>query len=234
MGGRERVQHERLARCVDAERIAERGHHERLVQRDPERDTVGEAVRGQAGVVGEPVRGVAVQPAARILQRLRQVPVVQGRHRGDATGQQRVGQPVIEVEPGRAGRAGPSRLDTRPGQREPVGVDAEVGHQGDILGPAVVVISGDVAGLAVPDHAGLATERVPDGYAPAVLGYCALYLVGGCRDTPGEARREPREIMIAHQAIVKGSSRGRGIWSAPAAAGMPKLRWRRRSGVAAH
>src|SRR6202042_1862764 len=52
----------------------------------------------------EAVGGIPGQPPALVLQRLRQVPVKQGGDRRDAPGQQRVGQPVIEVQAPLLGR----------------------------------------------------------------------------------------------------------------------------------
>ncbi|GAA0370265.1 hypothetical protein GCM10009530_20470 [Microbispora corallina] len=50
-------------------------------------------------------------------------------------------------------------------------------HQGDVLGPAVIVIAGHVAGVPFPDPSGLVGEGVPDGRAPAVLRHGPLDLV---------------------------------------------------------
>src|SRR5256885_11972801 len=52
--------------------------------------------------------------------------------------------------------------------------------------------SGDVAGTAVGDPAGLVAERVPDGRSPAVLGGGALDLVRGRGHAPAEPGRERR------------------------------------------
>ena len=49
----------------------------RLVQCDPQPHPVPELCEAQPGVLLEPVRRGGVQPAALLLQRLRQVPVVQ-------------------------------------------------------------------------------------------------------------------------------------------------------------
>src|SRR3712207_8948758 len=57
-----------LFRSVRAEAVAQHGVHHRLVQRDPQRDPVAEGRADQGGVVGEPVRGVPVEPAAAVLQ----------------------------------------------------------------------------------------------------------------------------------------------------------------------
>ena len=167
--------------------VAEERRAPRLVQGDPVRDHVAELLGDDGGVVGEPARGVAVEPAAAILQRLRQVPVVQRRPRGDALLEQRLRQAAVEVEAGAVGRSGAVGLDARPRDREPVRVEAEVGHQRDVLRPAVIVVVGDVAGAAVGDRAGDAGERVPDALAAPVLPGGAFDLVGGRRGSDDEA-----------------------------------------------
>ena len=88
----------RSARRVHAVEVAEEGAAPRLVEviqsctRSPSRPAT------TRGVVGEASAVVARRPAAAVLQRLRQVPVVQRGPRVDARGQQRVDQPVVEVE----------------------------------------------------------------------------------------------------------------------------------------
>src|SRR5690606_5779352 len=78
----------------------------------------------------------------------------------------------------------------RPGDGEAVGLQAGVAHEGDVLGPAVVVVAGDVAGAAALDRAGARAERVPDGEAFAVLAGGALDLVGGGGGAPDEVLGE--------------------------------------------
>ena len=89
--------------------------------------------------------------------------MVQRGDRLDAGLQQRVHQPGVEVDALGVERPGPARLDPRPGHREPVGLQAEVLDQRDVLGPPVVVIVGDVAGVAVQHLARGPAEGVPDG-----------------------------------------------------------------------
>ena len=65
----------------------------RLVVRDPVADAVAEPRRGKMRELGEGLGGVAIGPAAFVLQRLRQVPVVERDEGRDAALQQRVDQP---------------------------------------------------------------------------------------------------------------------------------------------
>src|SRR5438094_419495 len=75
-----------------------------------------------------------------------------------------------------------------PADAEAVGLRADAGHERDILGKAVIVVTRVVPGLAVRDRAGHASERVPDGAAPTVLGCRTFDLVRGGRESPGEPR----------------------------------------------
>ena len=78
---RHRVEHQGPARRVHADGVAHHHHDVGLVDRDPVLDPVGEPLADDRGVLGEPVDGLAVQPAALVLERLRQVPVVERHHR---------------------------------------------------------------------------------------------------------------------------------------------------------
>ena len=95
--------------------VADPGRAERLVEGRPVLDPVAEALGDDGGVRGEVLGGVARRPAAPVLERLRQVPVVERDERGDAGLQQAVDQPVVEVEPGLA-LTGPSPPGTIRGQ----------------------------------------------------------------------------------------------------------------------
>ena len=165
--------------------VAEEPRDVGLVDRHPVRHAVGEALADDRGVVREPVDGGPVQPAAVVLERLRQVPVVERDHRLDARLEQAVDEAVVEVEARRVHRPLPGRLDPRPGHRHPVPAGTEAPHQGDVLGVAVVVVGGHVAGAAVRDPSRLADERVPDAGSAAVLARRPLDLVR--RSTGSEA-----------------------------------------------
>ncbi len=103
---------------VRAVRVAEHRRAPRLVQRGPGVDPVAERVEDQHRVVGEPVRGVADRPAARVLQLLRQIPVVQRHPRVDAVGRaarRRAGRRT----PSPAGLTGPLPARAAPAARPP-------------------------------------------------------------------------------------------------------------------
>jgi len=64
--------------------MAHHGMHHRLVERDPARRAIAESARDEPGVIGIPIGDRALCPAAAILQRLGQVPVVEADPRLDA------------------------------------------------------------------------------------------------------------------------------------------------------
>jgi hypothetical protein len=167
--------------------VAEQGDDVGLVDRDPVGDAVGQRGADDVGVVGEALDGVAVEPAAVVLEALREVPVVERGHRLDAGLEQPVDEPVVEREPLRVDLARAGRLDPRPGDREPVAAHAEPLHQRDVLGPAVVVVAGLRPAAAVLDPARLGGEGVPDAGPAAVLGDRALDLVRRGAGPEGES-----------------------------------------------
>ncbi len=167
--------------------------HERvkLVEREEVLDAVAQLLGHVTGVVREGLGGVARLPAlVLVLQRLRQVPVVERGERRDARGEQLVHQPVVEVEALRVRLSGAVGEDPRPGDGEPVRRGAQVLHQLHVLLVAVVVVVGDVAGGVVGNLAGRVRVGVPDRLALAVLVGGALDLVRGRGDAPKEACRE--------------------------------------------
>jgi hypothetical protein len=165
---------------MGTDEMGEPGHAPRLVQRRRRRDAVADASHDDAGEVGEPGGHVAVAPAAEIGERRGQVPVVEGQVRLQAALEHGVDQPVIEAESLGVHLAAAGGHDTRPGNREPVGIEAAILQQVEILLIAVVVVAGDGAvgradhvarrrGEAVPVRGAAAAERRP------------LHLVGGRR-----------------------------------------------------
>src|SRR5205807_10070295 len=89
-----------LARGVNANLVAEERAAPRLVQSDPGAYPIAQAPADGLGVVSEGVGGVRRRPAARVLERLGQVPVIQGRPGLDAGLEQPVDELLVPVEPG--------------------------------------------------------------------------------------------------------------------------------------
>ena len=137
------------ARCVLARGVPEERRAPRLVEGGPVPDPVAERVVHDARRTRRTGSRVPGRPAAGVLERLRQIPVVQREPGRDAGLEQLVHQASVEVQPGRVGRAGarragpaarPPRTGTRSGRARP---------SAHVVAVAVVVVAGDVAGVAV-------------------------------------------------------------------------------------
>src|SRR5262249_34875007 len=101
-----------------------------------------------------------------------------------------VPQPVVEVEALGVRLPRAFGEDARPADGESLRRRAQVLHQLHVLPVAVVVVVGDVSGVAVLDLARRVRVRVPDRWALAVLVPRALDLVGRGGRAPEETRRE--------------------------------------------
>ena len=186
----DRVHLARPARSVLSPRVADPRDDPRLVVRHPVRNAIAETVGDDLDVLDERLRRRASGPAARVFEHLRRVPVEQRRERRDAGGEQRIDEPVVEVEPRLVHATAAVGEDARPRDREAERVEPELAHQLDVVGVPVVEVARDRAGVAVANLAGCRAEAIPDALAAAVLGRCALDLVRGGRRAPDEAVRD--------------------------------------------
>ena len=151
MTGRVRAEHEAIV------------HHDpRLVERHPARNAIVERAKARVRVLGEPVRDVAIEPAAAVVERFGEIPVVERDHRRDVLREERVDEFVVEGDAGGVDLARALWEDASPVDAEAIRREPELGHQVDIGGVAVVVIGGDVARIVVDDVAGRVTELLPD------------------------------------------------------------------------
>ena len=114
------------------------------------------------------MRGVAREPAAIVLQSLRQVPVIQHQVSGDAVFLQGLEQALVKGDAGRVPRPLAVGLDARPGHRKAISIHAERRHQRDVFAVAVIMVAGDVAVAGVEDVGALQAEGIPDRRALAV------------------------------------------------------------------
>ena len=171
--------------------VAALGERSELINGEEMPDPVTQLLGEEAGIVGErPRRVLRLPPPVVVVQRLRQIPVVQGGERFDPRRQQLVDQAAVEIQTAHVRLPGAFREDPRPRDREPVGVHADVLHQRDVLDIAVVVIVGDIAAVPVRDVPWGVRVRVPDRDALTVLIPCALDLVGSSCHAPPETVRE--------------------------------------------
>ena len=121
------------ARGVDADGVAQHGHHVGLVEGAGPSDEVTEVGDGALDVAGEALGRVGRLPPAAVGEPTGRREVVEGHDRRDAAlVAGRAHAPVV-VEGGE-GELPLGGLDPAPFQREAVGAEAEVGHQADVLG----------------------------------------------------------------------------------------------------
>ncbi len=149
----QRVESEGFARRVQAHGVAVGADRGRLVDGDPAGNAVAVRSGGDRGELPQPVGRVAVKPAAGVVQSQGRVPVIEGDHGRNPVGQELVQEPVVKGQSGRVHRAAAVGLDPRPGQREAIRVDAQLLHEGNIAGHAVIVVAGNSRAVAVHDGA---------------------------------------------------------------------------------
>ena len=197
---------------VDAGRVAEVRRAPGLVEGDDHGEAVAQALRDHAGVLPEALGGAPVGPPPDVTEGLGQVPVVQRGGGGDAGVEEGVDEAVVEGQARLVDRpegvGGDLRGDARPRDREAVGPQAQALHQRDVLRPPVVVVVGDVAGVAADDLAGGVAEGVPDRGGAPVLGDRALDLVGGGGRAPHEAGGEGGHGCSSARGRSRSSSAG--------------------------
>ena len=203
---------------VHARRVALADERERLVERRPAPHARAELVEARGREPLEVADDARVEPAAArasaavaaaafaaVVERERQVPVVERDERRDVLRVERVEQAVVEARALRVPRADRAvRHEPRPAEREPVLPHAELRHQLDVLAEAVVVVARDVAGVAVRGRARRVRERVPDRRASPALGRRALDLVRGGRRAEVEVRRQQREVDLDGRGGARG------------------------------
>ena len=76
------------------------------------------------------LRDVAVEPAAAVVQRSRQIPVIQRRHRLDAVREQAIDEPLVEVEARRVDATGALRQHAAPRDAEAIGAELAASASG--------------------------------------------------------------------------------------------------------
>src|SRR5690606_16441490 len=125
----------------------------------------------------------------------------------------------------------------RPGDGEAVGADAQFGEDVQVLFQAVVVVAGQVTGVAVGHQAGGVGEGVPDGRPAAVLVPGTLHLVGGRGRTPQEVVGESGHdkslliVLAGHASMVRSAATPWGASVTAPSAAAPVSRSRAGAGI---
>jgi len=160
---------------------------------------VAEPLGDDLRVLAERVDGLARHPAALVLERLWEIPVVERHERLDVVREQLVHDPVVEVEAGLVHPTASLGQDPRPRDRETERVQPELTQERDVLAIAVVEVAGDEPGVARSHLARRCREAIPDALAAAVLGRRAFDLVRGRRGAPHELCGEDGGEIVGHR-----------------------------------
>ncbi len=124
----------------------------------------------------------------------------QGRAGLDAVVEQQLDEAVVEGDSFAVDAPPPVGDHAGPGDRESVALEAEVGHHRHVALEPVVVVAGDVAGVAFGHLALGVRERVPDAAPAATVEGCALDLIAGGGSPPEEAVGKIDRWSLGHVA----------------------------------
>src|SRR5262249_1195224 len=163
-------------------------------------DPVAEPPGHDARVVREFCGRIAIEPAAVLLQRLRQVPMIEAQPPRDAVRHEPIDQALVKVEAALLDRAAAGRKNARPRGRKPISGKIAACEQIDIVAPAVIVVTGDIAGIAVLHAPGRVGEDVPDALPASVF-------VDRAFDLIARGRRAPYEVGGKRTLVVGGMTR---------------------------
>ncbi len=167
-------------RCVMTIAVAQIRGAPGFVERGPGIDLACEFAAHQVGVIGEAIRDVAIEPAAAIFQILRQIPVIERDKGLEPLLFQPPDDPLVKVD-ALLIRAPCFVHHARPCNGKTVCIDVKRAEQIEVRFPPMIVIAGDLAGVACQHFAGHGRERVPDRREAAIFVRGAFDLVGsGC------------------------------------------------------
>ena len=170
-----------LKRRVYALQIAVHDKAARLIYRHPPLDTIRQRVYQDFGIVPEQRYDPFRKPTALFINPHRHIPMEYRYHGLHAVFQQRIDQIGIELQSFFVDLAF-FRHDARPTDRKTVGFESYLFHQRHVLAEAVIMITGGMTGLAVPDL--FFRGDIPDRRRPAVLVPCAFDLRRRGRSAP--------------------------------------------------
>ena len=168
------------ARCVHTYVVTQVGAAHGFVQRCVRIDALTEGLRDQVNIVTKGIGGLAIQPAAGILQMLGQVPVIEGDKGLDVVLSELIEQLDIPLNTGSIGAA-ITLDDSRPRNGQAIGIHPKSRDQLNVFLPAGHMITGHGAIRAIKDGARLVAEGIPYRWLAALCR--ALNLERGSADT---------------------------------------------------
>src|SRR5262249_14728118 len=145
---------------------------------------VAEPPSHDARVIRERCGRIAIEPTALLLQRLRQVTMVEAEPRRDAVRDEPIDQALVKVEAALLDRAAAGRQNARPRGRKPISGKIAACEQIDVVAPAVIVVAGDIARIAILHAPRRVREDVPEAFAASVFVDSALDLIDRIRRAP--------------------------------------------------
>ena len=174
-----------------------------LVERYPVLHLAGITLIQSHAVALEILDDASVFPTAvLILQRLGQIPVIEGEHRLYLVRQQGVDEFLVEGQPRLVHLAAAGGIDTRPAHREAVGLEPHFRHQRHVLLHAVIVIHRHVAVAALKGLARQLGEQIPHRGALAIGVPGPFHLVGGGGGAPQKIGGEVVELVVMHLGLL--------------------------------
>jgi len=123
-------------------------------------ERVGHDARVVAKIFGE----VAIRPPAGILERLRQIPMIERHPRLDIAREHLVNHAPVKIEPLLINRSLAVRHDPRPRQRNPRRIKPKLSHQPNVIGIAMVKIASHVARIPMLNLPRRVRKPIPDGF----------------------------------------------------------------------
>ncbi len=143
-------------------------------------------IENDFGVVGERICGLPVVPPASIFEVLGKIPVVERRHAPDTVCLELLTEVDVVLEPLLIDRPINVYDDPWPGDGESVRLEAELGHEGNVLLVSVILVGGESPIITTHDGPKFVGEGIPDGRDPSIFGDGALYLVARGGAAPEE------------------------------------------------
>ncbi|MNJ46719.1 hypothetical protein D3C77_418570 [compost metagenome] len=178
------------ARCMPAEQMAVNRGAPWLIERHPMLDQAVELTEHRFGEHDEGVDRLPVLPAAVVLKRLRQLPVVQCAERLDSVLEQLVHQQFVMLDSFPVHFAEALRVNARPRYREAVGFNAQLLHKLNVFLVTVVAVTGNACVIALKNFSGRCRHDVPDAQASPVLIQGAFDLISRGRYAPDKVFRK--------------------------------------------
>src|SRR2546423_15039207 len=155
-----------------------------LIQGDPPVDAVSQQSRDYLCIIRKSECSLSVEPATFLVQRQREIPMIQG-HKGRNTScQECIYQTIIKIQTAPVDSSLSLGKNARPRDGEAIRIQTEFGHQRYIFWHTVVMVGCHISVLSVMYLARNSCELIPDRQATPILRGCAFNLIGCSCRTP--------------------------------------------------